>query len=259
MDPHIQQLVHLQALDMRLLELSSRLQALPAQTAAIDKRMSDARQQIAVAKEALTTSLKDRKTYEMDVDSWKEKARKYRDQSSAVKTNEAYKALQHEVQHAEKQVAEAEDRLLERMVAGEEYERQVKAAEHSVIALESEARIDKQKILTEQASLKEELQAKEAGRREIAAEIPDNLLNTYGQIARRRQGIGVAPVREEACGLCGVRVRPHVFQELRRNDCHDIFQCETCTRILYYVEPPAAAPADAGSKASAAGISTHEA
>jgi uncharacterized protein len=259
MDVHIQQLVHLQALDMRLLELSSRLQALPAQVAAIDKRMNDARQQIAVAKEALTTSLKDRKTYEMDVDSWKEKARKYRDQSSAVKTNEAYKALQHEVQHAEKQVAEAEDRLLERMVAGEEYERQVKSAEHSVIALESEARIEKQKILTAQASLKEELQAKEAGRREIAAEIPENLLNTYGQIARRRHGIGVAEVREEACGLCGVRIRPHVFQELRRSDCHDIFQCETCTRILYYVEPPAATAPDTGSKASAAGISTHEA
>jgi len=259
MDAHIQRLVHLQTLDMRLLELNGRLQALPAQVAAIDKRVNDARQQIALAKEALTTSLKDRKTYEMDVDSWKEKARKYRDQSSAVKTNEAYKALQHEVQHAEKQVAEAEDRLLERMVAGEEYERQVKSAEHSVIALESEVRVEKQKILTEQASLKEELQAKEAGRREIAAEIPENLLHTYEQIARRRHGIGVAEVREEACGLCGVRIRPHVFQELRRNDCHDIFQCETCTRILYYVEPPVAAPTDTGSKASVAGISANDA
>jgi predicted nucleic acid-binding Zn-ribbon protein len=259
MDAHIQRLVHLQALDMRLLELNGRLQALPAQVAAIDKRITDARQQIAVAKEALTTSLKDRKRYEMDVDSWKEKARKYREQSFEVKTNEAYKALQHEVQHAEKQVAEAEDRLLERMVAGEEFERQVKSAEHSVIALESETRIEKQKILTEQASLKEELQAKEAGRREIAAEIPEDLLHTYEQIARRRHGIGVAEVREEACGLCGVRIRPHVFQELRRNDCHDIFQCETCTRILYYVEPPVATPPDTGSKASAAGISANEA
>src|ERR1700680_2388078 len=136
MDVHIQRLVHLQALDMRLLELSNRLQALPAQVAAIDKRMNDARQQIAVAKEALTTSLKDRKTYEMDVDSWKEKARKYRDQSFAVKTNEAYKALQHEIQHAETQVAQAEDRLLERMVSGEEYERQVKAAERDLAAVE---------------------------------------------------------------------------------------------------------------------------
>jgi len=145
------------------------------------------------------------------------------------------------------------------MVAGEEYERQVKTAEHSVIALETDARVEREKIQMEQASLQQELQVKESGRREITSEIPEDLLHTYEQIARRRHGIGVAEVREEACGLCGVRIRPHVFQELRRNDCHDIFQCETCTRILYYVEPPAATPPDTGSKASAAGISANEA
>jgi hypothetical protein len=55
-----------------------------------------------------------------------------------------------------------------------------------------------------------------------------------------------------------MRIRPHVFQELRRSDSHEIFQCESCTRILYYVEPPVAAPPDAESKASAAGISANE-
>jgi hypothetical protein len=34
---------------------------------------------------------------------------------------------------------------------------------------------------------------------------------------------------------------------LRRDDCTDIFQCETCTRILYYVEAVPAAVAPAGS------------
>src|SRR5260370_23779629 len=190
----------------------------PARAAGGHAGGGGARQQIATAKEALTTSLKDRKKYEMDVDSWKEKARKYRDQSYEVKTNEAYKALQHEIQHAETQVAQAEDRLLERMVAGEEYERQVKAAERSVIVVDSEARTEHQKIEAEQASLQQELQAKEAERREIASEIPEELLSTYEKVSNPRHAIGMAEVREEACSLCGVRIRPHVFQELRRND-----------------------------------------
>jgi predicted nucleic acid-binding Zn-ribbon protein len=257
MDAQIQRLVHLQALDTRLAELRNRLQAIPAQLAAADARVSIARQQIATAKEALTTSLKARKTYEMDVDSWKEKARKYRDQSFAVKTNEAYKALQHEIQHAETQVAQAEDRLLERMVAGEEYERQVKAAERSVTVVESEAQAERQKIQTEQASLQQELQAKEAERRTITPEISEELLGTYDKIAGRHHGIGLAEVRNEACSLCGVRIRPHVFQELRRNDLREIFQCETCSRILYYVEPPPAA-SETEPKTSAAGISANE-
>jgi predicted nucleic acid-binding Zn-ribbon protein len=258
MDAQTQRLVHLQAVDVRLAGLRNRLQAIPAQLAAIDTRVSNARQQIAVAKEALTTSLKDRKKYEIDVDSWKEKARKYRDQSFEVKTNEAYKALQHEIQHAETQVAQAEDRLLERMVAGEEYERQVKTAERSLNVVESEAQTERQKIQAEQTSLQQELQVKEAERREIASEIPEDLLHAYEQIAGRRHGIGLAEVRGEACTLCGMRIPPHIFQELRRSDSRETFQCESCARILYYVEPPAAAAPDAESRASAAGISANE-
>ena len=259
MDAQIQRLVQLQALDVRLAELRRRLEAIPSQIAAVDARVGEARRQIASAKEALTTSLKDRKKYEMDVDSWKERARKYRDQSFEVKTNEAYKALQHEIQHAEGEMAQAEDRLLERMVAGEEYELQVKTAERSVTAVESEAKTERQKIESEQASLQTELAAKEAERREIASEIPAELLDTYERVAVRRHGIGLSEVREEACSLCGLRVRPHVFQELRRGDFHEILQCETCSRILYYIEPPAAPPPDGESKASAAGISANEA
>jgi predicted nucleic acid-binding Zn-ribbon protein len=33
-------------------------------------------------------------------------------------------------------------------------------------------------------------------------------------------------------------MRPQVFNQVRRND--GINQCESCTRILYYVPPPAA-------------------
>lgn len=259
MDPQIQRLVHLQVLDLRLAELRHRLQAVPGQLAAVDARVAAARQQITTAKEALTTSLKDRKKYEMDVDSWKEKARKYRDQSFEVKTNEAYKALQHEIQHAEAQVAQAEDRLLERMVAGEEYERQVKAAERSVVLVENEAQAERQKIQAEQNSLQQELQAKESERGELAPQIREDVRETYERVAGRRHGIGLAEVRDEACSLCGVRIRPHVFQELRRNDLQEIFQCESCTRILYYVEPPVAASPQTEPKASAAGISANEA
>jgi uncharacterized protein len=259
MDAQIQRLVHLQSLDMRLAELRHRLHAIPALLAAADTRASDARQQIAAAKDALTTSLKDRKKYEMDVDSWKEKARKYREQSFEVKTNEAYKAFQHEIQHAETQVAEAEDRLLERMVAGEEYERQVKAAERSQKVVDSETQAERQKIQTEQASLQQELQVKEDERKGIASEIPEDLLRTYEQIAVRRHGVGIAEVRDESCRLCGMRIPPHVFQELRRSDEHEIHKCESCGRILYYFEPPSAPSPDAEPKASAAGISANEA
>jgi len=242
--PDIQRLVELQAADLRLAELRGRLNALPAQLAAVEKRVADARQKIAVAKDALTTSLKDRKKYELDVDAWKEKARKYRAQSFEVKTNEAYKALQHEIEHSEKQMAEAEDRLLERMVAGEEYERQVKAAERALAEVEHAAETEQQKLSAEQAALRQDVAARESERQQIVPAVPENLLRSYEGIARRRHGVALAEVREGSCAMCGMMITPHVVQELRRADCTELFQCETCTRILYYVErPPAAAAA----------------
>jgi hypothetical protein len=241
MRPEIKSLVELQAVDTRVAELRTSLAALPQQLAEMEKEVTEAKRQLADAKEALKASAKDRKTFEMDVEAWKEKARKYRDQSLAVKTNDAYKALQHEIQYAEGEVAQAEDRLLERMVAGEEFDRQIRAAEQAIAAVEQTAAARRQQIKAEQAALQQELEAKQSERQRQVAAIPENLLAVYERVAGRRQHIGVAAVRDEACSLCGVRIRPHVFQELRRDDCTEIFQCETCTRILYYLEPTAAA------------------
>ena len=258
MHPDIKRLMELQATDVRLSELRARLASFSRQLAEIDSRVVHARQQLAAVKEALTASLTDRKTYEMDVDSWKERARKYRDQSFQVKTNEAFKALQNEIQHAEDQVAQTEDRLLERMVAGEEFERQVKAAESEIAVVERNAEAGRQKLEAERAALQEELEPKNAEREREASSIPAELFEQYERIARRHQGLGLAAVRYETCSLCGLRIRPHVFQELRR-DTSKIFQCETCSRILYYVEPPpAAAPEPAGSPSSAADVRANE-
>ncbi len=258
MHPDIKCLMELQTTDVRLSELRTRLASFPRQLAEIDSRVVHARQQLAAAKEALTASLKDRKTYEMDVDSWKERARKYRDQSFQVKSNEAFKALQNEIQHAEGEVAQAEDRLLERMVAGEEFERQVKAAESEIAVVERNAEAGRQKLEAEGAALQKELEPKSAEREREVSSIPAELFERYERIARRHHGIGLAAVRDEACSLCGVRIRPHIFQELRR-DTSELFQCESCSRILYYVEPPPAAATEAaGSQSSAADVRANE-
>jgi len=251
MEPAIKRLIELQAVDAEVTRLRARLNAFPQQLAEIDKRLAEGRQQLAASKESLTSSLKDRKKYEIDVDAWKEKAKKYREQSFTVKTNEAYKALQHEIEHAEKEVASAEERLLERMVDGEKFDRDVKSSELAVKELERAAGADRQKLQAEQATLQKELETKQAERGQLLPNIPEDLLATYERVAARHHGIGVAAVLNQACSLCGLRVVPHVFQLLRRDGSSEIFQCETCSRILYYIEPPVeAAAAAAGAPAA---------
>lgn len=240
MHPSIRHLIELQNIDLRLNELGALLAGFPKRLAEVDARVEGVRKQLAAAREALTTSLKDRRKYEIDVEQWKEKVRKYKDQSYEVKTNEAYKALQHEIQSAEAEIAKAEDRLLERMVAGEEYERQAKAAERNLKEVEAAAQADRQRIQAEQAAAQGEFERDTTERQQAMAAIPEDLLDLYQRIARRHNGVALAEVRDETCTMCRVRIRPHVYQELRREGSQEIFHCESCTRILYCSEQPVA-------------------
>src|SRR5580704_1178775 len=234
MHPHLKSLIELQSVDLRLIGIRDRLSRFPKRLAEAEGRVTSARQQVAAAKEALTTGQKERKTFELDVEQWKERAKKYRNQSAEVKTNEAYKALLHEIQNAEDEVAKAEDRLLERMVSGEEYDRQVKAAEAAVKAIEAAASKERQAIQAEYNATQKELAAAEAVRAAAIATVPEDLVEHYERIAKRHGGIALAEIRGEGCGQCGVHIRPHVIQQLQRDSNEGFFHCETCTRILYY-------------------------
>ncbi|MGB6200851.1 MAG: hypothetical protein WBF35_15000 [Candidatus Acidiferrales bacterium] len=243
MNTALKHLSELQAVDLSLNRLRTRLAEFPGRFAEVDARLAGARGDLAAAKESLLGSQKDRKKFELDVEQWKESARKYRDQSFQVKTNEAFKALQHEISNAESEMARAEDRLLERMMAGEEFERRVPAAVRALAEAEAATSAERRAIEAEKASAEKELADAQARYEEAARGVPADLLEDYEKIAVRRHGIGLAEVRHGSCGQCGVRILPHVVQDLGRAGSDDIFHCETCTRILWLADSPGSAAA----------------
>src|ERR1700733_10807553 len=174
---------------MRLQDVRARLASFPKKIAEADARVAASRAELDHSKAAQLATVKDRKKYELDVDGWKEKVRKYKDQTSQIKTNEAYKALQHEVQMAEEEIAKAEDRLLEQMVAGEEYDRRIKISEKSLKEVEEVVRADRSKIEAEKAENKKDLADLNAERLRAVAEIPENLLDHYDRIVRKHNGV----------------------------------------------------------------------
>lgn len=243
----LQNLLDLQSVDVRLLDVRIRLAKFPKKLADVDARVATAKAEVVASKAAQLATIKDRKKYELDVEGWKEKVRKYKDQTSQIKTNEAYRALQHEVQMAEEEIAKAEDRLLEQMVASEEYDRRIKASQITLKEVEEIARVERTKIETDAVAADKELAELNDGHQRAAADIPEKLLDHYDRIVKKHNGIALAEVRDEKCGACGMRVRPHVFQEMRRLGSDEMFHCETCTRILYYIEPSVSAPPAAAS------------
>lgn len=252
MQPIIKHLLDLQTVDTHLQDVQGRLAQFPKRLAEVQARVAAARAELEHSKASHLTALKDRKKYELDVEQWKEKAKKYRDQAYQVKTNEAFKALQNEVQTAENEVAKSEDRLLEQMVAGEEYDGRIKVADKALKEVEEIAKGERAKIESERAVAEKERAEFELERATAVAAIPEDLLDHYQRIARKHGGTALAEVRNELCGACGMRVRPHVFQEMRREGNEEIYHCETCTRMLFYIEPPKQpAPPSADNSSSA--------
>jgi len=254
MHPSIPKLLELQAVDQHIAELRSELDSFPKRLRDADVKLAGARQAVAAAREAHTRGQTERKKFELDVQQWKDRARKYRDQSGAVKTNEAYKALQHEIANAEAEASKAEDRQLEVMMAGEESERRVKAAEASLKEAEQSVAADRKEIGAHQLVRKAELDAALAERERAIAPIPEDLRELYARIGKRHHGVALAQVRDGQCRGCGMRVLPHTLQQLLDDNNEELFRCESCGLILYSLEPiPTATPQNpSGSAASSA-------
>jgi predicted nucleic acid-binding Zn-ribbon protein len=143
------------------------------------------------------------------------------------------------------------------MVASEEYDRRIKASEIALKEVEQVERVQRSNVEADRALAEKELAEGNAERERAVTEIPEKILDHYDRIVKKHNGVALAEVRNEKCGACGMIVRPHVIQEMRRSESTELFHCETCTRIIYYIEPSvSSAPAAASASQASASAST---
>lgn len=256
MHPAIPHLVELQRVDHQIGALRAELESYPKRIGEADSKLAGARAELAAAKEAHAQIVAERKKFEFEVQQWKDRARKYRDQSGAVKTNEAYRALQHEIANAETEVAKAEDLQLEVMMKAEEAERRVKIAESRLKEAEQSVAAERKAIEAQGAERKKQLDAENAEREKIIAPVPEDLRELYARVAKRHNGTAMAEARDGQCRGCGMRVLPHTLQELRTETNEEVFRCESCGLILYTLEPIAVAKSANGSANAASPAAT---
>src|SRR5437660_2807855 len=257
MHPAIPHLIELQRVDHQIAMLRAELEGFPKRIREAEAKLGSARAEVTSAKEAHIRVVAERKKFEFDGQQWKDRARKYRDQSGAVKTNEAFKALQHEIANAEAEVAKADDRQLEVMMVAEEVERRVKIAESRLKEAEQAVAAERKEIQLQGAEKKKQLEAATAEREKIIAPVPEDLRELYARIAKRHNGTAMAEAPDRQCRGCGMRVLPHILQELATETNEEVFRCESCGLILYTLEPIPVANSEVGSANTSSAASTN--
>src|ERR1700756_2921190 len=119
MNQDLKQLIRLQSIDLAIQELRARVDKFPGISKALDEKLKAAQAGVETAKEKAKTNQGNRKKLESEIGSIETKISKYRDQMMAVKTNEEYRALQHEIEHAQKAIRKIEDDILNLMLEAE--------------------------------------------------------------------------------------------------------------------------------------------
>jgi predicted nucleic acid-binding Zn-ribbon protein len=234
MNSDLKQLIRLQSVDTSIQELRGRIDRFPGISKALDEKLRSAQAGLDAAKEKTKNNQTQRKKLEADITAIEAKISKYREQMLSVKTNEEYRALQHEIEHAQNAIRRIEDEILNLMQEAETTQAEIKTAE-------ARLKEDQQKVNVERTALGEEnkrdisaLDGYLQERKEIENSISSDLIPRYERVRKHRGGIAVAPARDYVCELCQVRIRPQVFQEIRKND--QIIACDACQRILYNPE-----------------------
>jgi predicted nucleic acid-binding Zn-ribbon protein len=249
MNADLERLIALQRLDTAALDAERRLADAPEREKALDARLEAARQRVTTAKERLTANQNARRTIEKDVAIHQGRLSKFREQAMAVKTNQEYHAIQHEMAFAQAEIKAREDQLLELMVQADELMADVKQADAALNAEQKAVEADRKSIAAESTELKVSLERIAGERKTTVSGITPHVLAIFDQVSKRRGGMAVAEARDGICTICHVRMRPQVFNTVRRND--EIVQCEHCQRILFFVPvATAGVVADSGSAGS---------
>jgi predicted nucleic acid-binding Zn-ribbon protein len=152
-----------------------------------------------------------------------------------AKTNEQYKAFQHEIEYLQNEIRSAEDRILELMSESESLDVAVKKAE---AALKEEKQLvegEKSRARERTAADQAQLQQLQAQRAEAAAQLPKATLAEYERIRKKWHGVVIAEATSGRCAACQIVLRPQYLQDLKKGD--HLMTCESCGRFLYYNPP----------------------
>lgn len=233
MHPDLSRLIELQRLDSSARDAERRIAEEPERQKALDARLEAARAAVATAKGRLVENQSARRTIEKDVAVHQGRLSKFREQAMAVKTNQEYHAIQHEIAFAQTNIRELEDKILERMMEADELTALVKRAEAELAAEQKAVDAEKRALAAAQVELKNLLERVGSERAAVVSALDPRVLAIFDTVSRRRNGVAVAEARDGICTICHVRLRPQVFNNVRRND--EILQCDSCQRILYFV------------------------
>jgi predicted nucleic acid-binding Zn-ribbon protein len=234
-------LVALQDKDKVLDSIQKEIDAVPPRIAAVQADLAAEKKRMDAAKAKTLELEKKKKSKELDVAAKEEAARKHTGQLNELKSNDAYKAMQAEIEKEKAAAGDIETEVLQIMEDIDKSKAEEKTLAVELKKIEDFSKNDLAKLEAEMSHAKGRHDAAKAERDAAAEPVPADLMKVFNHIRSRGKPDAVVPVVDGHCGSCQMTLSPAMIAEVAK--LKNLAVCESCQRILYKPEQFAATAA----------------
>ena len=232
MNQTLEQLIKLQEIDHRLMEIKEHMGDLPKTVESQELEITTIQSKNEQKQARIDQIDKDIRHHESEIEDFSTKLKKYKEQLFLVKSNKEYDAISQEIDHMKTTISESETVQLqfeeEKIELKETIKLNTNKIESTLESLSSN-RIALQSAMSETTHEQENL---ESNRKILYKDIEPTYLSQYETLRNAREGVGMASIIGSACGGCYSQLPPQIVIEIKENK--QIITCPGCSILQFW-------------------------
>lgn len=231
--PIIEKLLILQDRDRRLIRVRAEVATLPGQRQMIQAKAAAGSAEYEAIKKDAQQLESDRKKLELDADALKDRIGKVRAQQNETRSNDQYKAYEHQIETSQREISRLEDLQLDLMERIEAASRRVEVATKAHAALKAETDRQLTDLASREKHLATELASATEARATAASGIDDaSVLSRYDRLLKTKGDNLIVGVAGGVCGGCHMKLPTQSVVSAKAQN--ELVACPSCSRILYF-------------------------
>jgi len=235
MNDALKTLYTLQEIDSRILVSKRALSALDNGASTKDQ-LSKTEEELHQASDQLRSLEGEMKDNELNLKSLETKKQNYTRRMFAGEVTSAreLESMEKEVAMLDRNRDKLETRILELMDAVQEQKQVVSGIDSRLDQLKTELAVKIDTFNSKSQQLSEDISKADAERAAAVESVDESLLRRYESLRARMNGVALAKVENDRCGVCHVALTPYAVRILK--EAEEPSLCESCGRMLFLPE-----------------------